>query len=253
MILSIRLKDGEVRLIINEKAASPMYFQVRERLLTDLNNEEYSRGDQLPTETELCQIYGVSKITIRRAVSLLVEEGILSRQQGKGTYVTNKKIKNEVISVGGFSEYKDNHHSRVLSSSIIKASAEEAAMIGVPQGDPILRLNRLIYIEDVPLVIDYSYYSQKKFPDLEKFIGESMSTYAILKKKYSVEPVSQERTIDVVFATKEKADLLKLGISASLFKMEKTVYDANDCIIHSSLLYMPTSKVTLTVQRGSKK
>jgi GntR family transcriptional regulator, frlABCD operon transcriptional regulator len=240
---------------LNGNNLNPLYLQLKQKIVDDINNGKYKHGDQLPTETELCEMYGISRVTIRRAISGLVAEGILYRIRGKGTFITGDKLKNELFDVSGFSEFSvDKQHSyRILSTSIVPANDYFASILQISPEDHLLRLERLLYVEEEPLFIDISYYPSKRFPDFEKFIGESVSTYKILKDKYNKVPDSNERLIDVVFAQKEEAELLKVDVGATLYKIEKTVYDNNDIPIHISILRLPTNRVKLSVKRNYKK
>ena len=242
---------------LKSNSLNPLYLQLKQLILDDINRGKYQNGQQLPTEAELCERYGVSRITTRRAISDLVEEGILSRQQGKGTFVTNAKIKNELVKVGGFSEFSVEtgkpHKSRVLSTSIIQADGNHADKLKVDVGDSLLRVERLLYVADDPLIIETTHYPCKRFPGFEKLIGESVSTYALLKDRYNTEPMSHEKLINVVFARKDEAELLDVDLGSTLYEVEKIAFDANDVPIHTSVLLLPTNKVTLSVQRVYKK
>lgn len=239
---------------LNSNSLNPLYVQLKKLIQEDINSGKYQFGQQLPTETELCEMYGVSRITTRRAISDLVEEGVLYRQQGKGTFVTKHKIQNELISIGGFTEYSMEtgkpHKSRILATNIVKADVKQANSLQIAEGDPVLRIARLLYVGDDPLIIETSYYSCSRFPNFETYLSESVSTYAVLKERYQTEPVSNEKVINVITAKKEESALLKLDVGASLYEVFKIAYDANRVPIHTSLLLMPTSRVTLTVHNG---
>ena len=83
---------------------SPLYDQVRHRLLRDIKEERFLRGSYLPSEPDLCERYGVSRITVRRAVQELCAEGYLKRMHGRGTLVTEPKVKQTLVSLSGFTE-----------------------------------------------------------------------------------------------------------------------------------------------------
>lgn len=236
---------------LNGNNLNPLYIQLKQQIIDDINNGKYKHGDQLPTESEISEMYGISRVTIRRAIKDLVEDGILYRIRGKGTFITGDKFKNELFEVGGFSEFSvdKRHRSRVLSTSIVPANDHFASILEADPDDSLLRLERLLYVEEEPLFIDVSYYPCKKFPDFEQYIGESVSTYKVLKEKYHTIPESNERIIDVVFAQKDEAELLKVDVGATLYKIEKTVYDSTDKPIHISILHLPTSRVKLSVKR----
>src|ERR1700712_2178856 len=86
---------------------SPLYQQVRLRLLADMTSGRLSEGAPLPPEPDLCATFGVSRVTLRRAVTELCAEGRLTRQQGRGTFVSQPKVRQTLVSLSGFSEMMD--------------------------------------------------------------------------------------------------------------------------------------------------
>ncbi|MGQ7092503.1 DNA-binding transcriptional regulator FrlR, partial [Escherichia coli] len=82
-----------------------LYATVRQRLLDDIAQGVYQAGQQIPTENELCTQYNVSRITIRKAISDLVADGVLIRWQGKGTFVQSQKVENALLTVSGFTDF----------------------------------------------------------------------------------------------------------------------------------------------------
>lgn len=242
---------------LNSSGARPLYFQLKQMIKENINRGKYKPGQQLPTEAELCDEYGVSRITARRAILDLVEEGILFRQQGKGTFVSENKLKSELISVDGFSEFITGSgkipNSQILSTSMASADEYAAKLLDVKEGAPLLMLHRLLYVNEEPFVIETSHYSLERFPNLEKYIGESTSTYSILKNRYNVKPTRNDRTIDVMFATEYEANLLKCTTGTILYKIEKITYDDDSNPIHISELLYQASKVKFTVSSDGRK
>lgn len=108
---------------LNISSEKPLYLQLKEHIKSEINMERYMPGQKLSTETELCEEYGVSRITARRAITDLVEEGVLIKKQGKGTFVREVKHKRELISVGSFSELTSSSgnepNTKILSINII--------------------------------------------------------------------------------------------------------------------------------------
>jgi GntR family frlABCD operon transcriptional regulator len=236
-------------------ATQPFYMQIRQMIQEDINSGKYKPDEKLPTEAELCEMYQVSRITIRKAIKNLVDEGSLVRIQGKGTFVTSKKIKNELLSVSGFSEFSHQlgllPDSRILRSNVISASQEISESLQVKKDSPVLELVRLMYVDGKPLFYDQAYYSLLRFPDLEKKIGLKVSTYQILKEDYQTEISTNDKVIDVILANKEIADLLQCETGATLFRIEKTAFDHNKRSVHLSIFMCATNKVSLTVHHSS--
>ncbi|WP_134682707.1 UTRA domain-containing protein [Brevibacillus migulae] len=236
---------------LNKTSVKPLYEQLMDEIKKDIHEGIYSIGAQLPAENELCQKYGVSRITTRRAITELVEQGILRKLHGKGTFVTNNKLKRELIAVNGFTDFLlqsgKEPHIRILSKKVVPASWRQAEALQVEREEPLFELKRLHLIKDEPIHSETSYYSLKRFPDLEKHIGESHSTYQVLKEIYQVQAVRNTKTISFVNATTEQAKFLHCTEDVPLFEVEKIAYDDNGIPIHFSLSFLPSNKVSFTI------
>jgi GntR family frlABCD operon transcriptional regulator len=240
---------------LNINSSNPLYHQLMLAIKEDIQNGKYKAGEQLPTEAELCSLYEVSRITARRAVSELVEDGILSRQQGKGTFVTSAKIKRELIAINGFYDFmKESGQtslSRIISNTTISASERLSSVLQIPLGDPVLQLKRLLFIENEPYIVQSLYFPLTRFPNLENIVGDSTSTYSILKTHYNVEPQSNEKILNLSHASKEDAMVLKCNYYDTLFELETTAYDLNKVPIHNTVSLYLTNKVTFTISSNS--
>ncbi|TWT00559.1 GntR family transcriptional regulator [Planomicrobium sp. CPCC 101079] len=239
---------------LNPSTPQPLYMQIRQMLKNDVQHGKYKPDEQIPTEAELCEIYNVSRITIRKAIEELVKEGTLTRVPRRGTFVTTKKFHNELLSVSGFSEFSHQlgmiPNSRILRSEVIPASEEVAGHLLIDEESPVLELERLMYVDDKPLFYDIAHFSLLRFPNLEKKIAMDESTYKILSTEYQTEIVSNDKIIDVIGATPEYAKLLECDIGANLFRILKIAFDANDEPVHLSTFMCETNKVNLTVHRA---
>jgi GntR family transcriptional regulator, frlABCD operon transcriptional regulator len=246
---------GGLKLKLNNTSLKPLYMQLKELLKEDIHRGKYLPGEQLPSESELCEIYQVSRITTRRAILDLVEEGVLKRQQGKGTFVTEKKINRELISFSGFSQFIEQMgkvpKNQILSSKVINASELIAKKLKIKEDGPVLQFHRLHFMDNSPMVIETGYYSLTRFPDLEKYIGENSSTYKTLRSHYQIEPVNNLKKLNVKIATSDEADLLKISQGDPLFEMEEIVTCEKEIPIHYSISFLPANKVTFTINTSA--
>lgn len=237
---------------LNSTSDKPLYFQLKQVLKDEILRGKYKPGEKLPPESEICKAYGVSRITSRRAITDLVQEGVLYSMQGKGTFVRELKEKRELISVEGFSELTNASGkqpiSQILSNNIIQASEQLSEKFTISLGDPVLKLHRLLFIDEdtLPFIIETSFFPLDQFPHLERYIG-APSTYQVLREKYNVEFLRSEKTLEVISATDYEADLFQCDLSFPLFSIEKLTYDIKDQPIHfSQSLYM-TNRVVFNI------
>jgi len=237
---------------LNNSSQKPLYVQLKQIITEDIARGKYKTGAQVPPESELCSRYGVSRITVRRAIADLVKEGILHRQQGKGTFVREHKIKRELFEVGSFSEHTTasgkTPSSQILSNTVVPADEEMAKVFRQPAGSPMLRLHRLLFIDQEPFIIETSFYPLRLLPDLEKHIGEYHSTYSTLKQRYGVSMTRFEKRLEVVYATPYEAELFMCDNGTPLFLLEKLTYDQQGRPIHLSKSLMQTSRVVFTLE-----
>lgn len=236
---------------LNEESQQPLYYQLKQILKEEINRGTYGPGQKLPPEARLCEVYGVSRITSRRAISDLVEEGILHRQQGKGTYVRDFKVKRQLVSVGGFSEITSAEgkkpRTQILSSVVINAD-NLAEKFQIEKETKLLKLHRLLFIDEEPFIIETSYYPLNIFPGLEMHINASNSTYSILKDIYNVNIQSSEKTVDVMFSNGYESELLQCDIGTPLFLVGKVAYDEKVRPVHMSESLFLSTKVTFTIK-----
>ncbi|MFZ4451675.1 UTRA domain-containing protein [Salibacterium aidingense] len=235
---------------LNESSQKPLYVQLKDHLKEEISRGIYEPGKKLPPESALCKEYGVSRITARRAISDLVEEDVLHRQQGKGTFVKETKKKRKLVSVGGFSEITsasgENPKTQILSSKIVPVEKIDS-IFDVEEDSYLLELHRLLYIDDEPFIIETSYYPLQLLPDLESQIGSFSSTYQVLKEKYGVEIQSSDKSLNVVSSTDYEAELFKSDIGVPLYQVDKIAYDQIQRAIHFSRSLFLANKVTFTL------
>jgi GntR family transcriptional regulator, frlABCD operon transcriptional regulator len=238
---------------LNNSSSSPLYFQLKTNIKDAIEKGGYQPGEKLPNEAELCEIYGVSRITVRRAIQDLADEGFLERKQGKGTFVTRTKVARELISVDGFSGFSKqlgkNPSKRVLACEEIGASTEIAEALNIEAGSPVLRLARLMYIDGLPFQVDIAHYSLERFPNLTARIHEYASSYDVLKYIYNVDLSSStsKKVLTVNPATDKDAEYLNCEIGDTIFNIDKVVYDEQGLPIHTSNFKIPTSLVAFTI------
>ncbi|MBY0099227.1 GntR family transcriptional regulator [Mesobacillus maritimus] len=237
--------------MLNSESAIPLYIQLKQAILEDINNKVYRPGEKLPTEPELGEKYNVSRITVRKAVVDLVNEGYLIKQQGKGTFVNHAKIKRELVSVNGYSEYMisagNKPQQKIVSLAIKEASLELAQTLQIPEGSQILELRRILYLDNQPLSHEISTYPLSLFPKLDQYIKENHSMHQILKDQYGIAPAFNNKVLNVVFANQEVADFLECNKSDPLYELEKIAYDKDKKTIYHSFLYYHISRVSFTI------
>ena len=224
----------------------PLFEQLENSLKDLIKSGSYQPGNRIPTEKELSQIYGVSRITIRRALDDLTKEGLLLKQQGKGTFVQNKKIMRKIQHTISFS-HACKMNGMQPSSYVTKRELFQPHMInlqkeGIFGDDSVIFIQRLRLADNIPIMLENNYYSYTRFSFLlsEKLDG---SLYELLNNKYHIKVGHPKNTyIDTLRAGVENAKLLKVSASEPLFLLYTEIYDTYDLLIHVGKQYIVGSK-----------
>lgn len=231
--------------------AIPLYQQLKRRLHAEIRDGRYAPGTALPTESQLCDLYGVSRITVRRAISELQEEGHLEKRHGKGTFVTQERLETSLVKLDGFSETYSSQgvefHSHILDVHRDVANDAVAAKLGVRTGMPVLKVSRLISTRKGPLTLENSQFPLDRFPGLEQKLADDVSIYRLLRTEYRRELAHVQRRINVRLAGQADKAVLGCNVGEPLFEMEKIVYDGDHIPLQRSVLLTPCNLITLTI------
>ncbi|MEG2652690.1 MAG: GntR family transcriptional regulator, partial [Ruthenibacterium sp.] len=126
---------------------SPVYLQIHELLRAKIESGLYPAGSMIPSETELSAVYGVNRQTIHSALDGMVQEGLLRWVHGKGMFVSNGKIEQDLVELRGFTHVAQRNcrkpHTRILNQKIRPAGARYASIFNIDPSDDILYLRRL--------------------------------------------------------------------------------------------------------------
>src|SRR2546430_3827104 len=145
---------------IVRKSPLPRYYQLKEIMREKISSGEWQPGDLIPSERELGEQYGISRMTARQAITELVNEGLFYREQGKGTFVSRHKITQQLIRLTGFTEDIKARGQRpctkVISAQMFAADETTAEKLRIDPGTLIFRLQRLRLADDEPLAIELS-------------------------------------------------------------------------------------------------
>lgn len=224
--------------MLTQTSARPLYEQLKQTLIGKILDGSYAFGERLPGELSLVETYGISRITVRRALSELVEEGYLSSQQGRGTFVSYRHVKRQLRSFGGFSESSNDgvksKYSRVLSKEVEGAEIEVADKLGIEPGAKVIHLRRLMSDSQIPYMIDDAYFIESMYPGLGDLLVDNISTFGIMQKKYGIIFAKAYKTLGVIRAGPEHAEFLKCVPGDPLFSITKVIYDPLDVPVHYS-------------------
>lgn len=214
---------------INRSSPIPYYVQVKELLRDWIKQGKWKTGDQLPGEHELCATFDVSRPVIRQALSELTAEGLVTREKGKGTFVATSKIKEGLVQrLTGF--YQDmtaqgyTPVTHVLQQEVVPANAEIAGYLHLRVGDSVVKIERLRFIEDEPIVLVTTYIPLHICPALEHEDLSYQSLYTFLENDCGITIAYGRRMVEAVPASKYVAQQLHVRKGAPLIMLDSVSF-----------------------------
>ncbi len=199
---------------------APIYLRLAQALRQKIVTGELDAGDALPSERDLCRILDASRVTVRRAIETLIDEGLIIRRQGSGTYVA-PRIEAPGSYLSSFSEDASARGEMSgaiwLMKSYAAASPEEARVLELDTNARVLRLGRVRLAGGEPLAIENAIVPAVFLPDLDG-LGDSL--YAALEAR-GLRPVSGTQKVRASLATPTEAGLLSIAEKSELLRIER--------------------------------
>ncbi|MBL8134026.1 MAG: GntR family transcriptional regulator, partial [Anaerolineae bacterium] len=177
--------------MIDFRSQIPYYVQVKDVIRNRTRDGVWLPGDQLPSEAELCEMFNVSRTVIRQALQDLTHEGLITRRKGKGSFVAERKIREQLVQkLTGF--YQDMIEqglrpvTQVLSQHVIPAVPEVAGHLGIQPDTPVIEIVRLRSVDGVPNVLVTTYLPYSLCPQMVDDDLSNQSLYARLETRYGL-------------------------------------------------------------------
>lgn len=200
--------------MISKENGKTSYGQIRDDILFKIKNNIYKVGEQLPTNLELCDIYGVSRITVSRALNELENDGYIEKKQGKGCYVKFREINQSISTFYSFTEEvtKMGYVPSAIFISLKKElpTNEVAAALNLNKSDKVFVIKRLRLADDIIVAKDHSIIPEKFIPNFEKKMLAGGSLYEALENNYGFRPNHSEETIEAINISKDDAQKMQI-------------------------------------------
>jgi len=215
--------------VIKRDSPIPYYFQLEGFLKEEIESGRWNPGQQIPSEAEFCEAFGVSRTVVRQALNELVNEGLLYRRRGKGSFVARPKIAESLVqNLTGF--YEDmvakglTPITQVLEQKLIPASKKVAGMLSLKEGDQVIKMDRLRSINNEPILIVTTFMPYQICPALLEEDLTKRSLYAVLEDRYKLEIARGRRTLEAISASEEDAKLLGIEEGDPLVLLKSVSY-----------------------------
>jgi GntR family transcriptional regulator len=203
----------------------PLYVRLKQTLRTVLATE-LKPGDRLPSEGELERTYGVSRTTVRLALGALADEGLVSRQQGRGSFVTEPK--KPLDATGAFVEDLTNSgrelDSQVISFETMSPDERVARALQISATDAVYKIRRVWLLEGKPFCYQVSYVPKAILPGVTRKSLESDPAFRSLRGIFDGSATTVEESVDALLADKYRAGILGIPVRSALLALERVVY-----------------------------
>lgn len=213
-----------------------MYLRIEQAIQERISSGEWSPGQLIPPEVQLCELFGVSRITIRHALSRLVDRGLLIRERGRGTFVREPGLTASARGVTSFTaEVRDlgmQPSSRVLEIGLVAPPRAVALALDLPPNAQAIRIHRIRLGDGRPIGLQTAYLVADRFPGLVELDLNGLSLYAVLAERYGVSSTEAVETFTVGGVTREDAPLLEVEPGAHAMYVERTTYDSRGPFEH---------------------
>lgn len=213
----------------------PKYIRLMQQLRQQIADMQSYGETCLPSERELCEQYGVSRVTVRRALAELEQAGSISRIHGKGAFISSGKLEQPLLHLTSFTEDMRNRNlssgSKILALETVSALPEVAAKLRVQEGAPVLLLKRLRYAGDTPIALETCYLNYQFGAILKNHLVDNASLYELLRTKCGVELTTANQSIEVGMLQPWERALFKDGAPVYALYMTRQTFDTADQVV----------------------
>lgn len=214
---------------ITEESTIPLHHQITLLLRRQISSGELKPGDMIPSESQLCSQYNVSRTTVRQALNQLVEENLIIRRRGKGSFVASPKLRRSLNHLYSFSEDMLSMglkpFSHVLEQKVVEAADEIKGALDLPAyNSRVLQLMRVRIANNEPLLLETTYIPLYLCPDIQEVDFSSSSLYQVLQSKYDLHLHKAVETYEAVKTDRNTAACLKVRTGTSAFRIQRTAY-----------------------------
>jgi GntR family transcriptional regulator len=206
-----------------------LYLQIAQSLLDWIQLEELKPGARLPTERDLARMLTANRATLRQALKVLQDQGIIDRKQGKGTFIATPKIERQAGKFVPFTKsmQKKGYQTatKLISLEKILADVSTAEDLQLATGQPLYFIHRVRFLNHEPVLIERLFVPAAKFPNLEKFDLAERSLYEVMETEYGLIIHSARQSLEPVAATEYEAKLLGIHAGSPLMLERRVVFD----------------------------
>ncbi|MFN2744987.1 MULTISPECIES: GntR family transcriptional regulator [unclassified Bacillus (in: firmicutes)] len=213
--------------MIKKDSHIPIYYQIETEIKKMVETKDLKPGDLIPSEREFAEKYEVSRMTVRQAVNNLVNEGILVRKRGKGTFIAKPKIEQPLKGLTSFSEDMKSRGmtpgTNMLGFGIIACDQRTAHKLEIAEGSPVYEVKRIRLADEIPMAYEISYLPADLIKGLTEDIM-SASLYDYVENTLSLTIDRAAQTLEPSIATQAESEPLDIDVGAPVLLIERCSY-----------------------------
>ncbi|SCP98401.1 GntR family transcriptional regulator [Anaerobium acetethylicum] len=236
--------------------STPLYVQLKNIIREKISTGEWEPNDVIPSENELSQIYGISRMTARSVITQLVTEGLLYRVPGKGTFVSEPKIEMSSLSYSGIRNQLENKgykvETKLLDVTKVKCDDFLAKKLGITPGAEVFKINRVRSANGTPISYHKSFVPAELCRDLDQYDLANEQLCKILSDQCSLTPGKVTETLESYLADGPKAEILGVKPKFPLILLQDLISTSSGVIFEYTRVYFRGDKITLKIELNTQ-
>jgi GntR family transcriptional regulator len=228
---------------LNRQNYRKLYVQLYDKIRKKIDEKEWSVGFQIPTEQELCEDFKVSRATVRSAILELVRQGYLTRQQGRGTFVSKKVISDKLTMFTTFGELfleaGIDFLTDVLAQTIMMPVDDLADKLNISGDKHIIYIKRLWKVDNKPILIQETYIPFHICPPLLEEDVKKNSLFELIEKKHGMQITGVRNYFDVVYLNADEGRTLDLSESSPALVLTQHFFSGETQIMYMRSIKQP--------------
>lgn len=235
--------------ILNTESYSPLYKQLIRKLRSDIASGVYPVHSRIPSEQELCDTYNVSRVTVRKALAVLTQEGLLKRHQGKGTFVGLPRIRKDLQDVNSFHDacrmMGCEATTRVIHAIAARATEDDRRELLLEDDElQVVEIVRLRLADGMPVMLETNRFPMRYDWLLDEDLSGSL--YTLLRTREE-EPSQATHDISLAYATPSQARHLDVSNGDALLSLHEVIFNQHGQPLHTSQQYIRGDRFTFRI------
>lgn len=217
--------------MIDKNSPLPIYYQLEEEIRLVIKTGKLNPGELLPSEREYAERYNISRMTVRQAINNLASEGLLHRQKGRGTFISEKKFEQDLQGLTSFSEDMRKRglspSNKIVSFQLIESTKRIAELLQLEIGEKVYEIKRIRFANELPIAVETIYTPKRLVGDMnQRNIEESF--YHYIETKLSLKIAYGDQMIESALANEFEIDNLNVHDGDPVLLMKRISYLSDD-------------------------